>query len=346
MDPNLAAYYQNAGLLAQLGGAQSQQNANAMAALAALSQAGGLAGFGGMQGFGAVATGHERPRSRSPRRGGGGLFGPGGDDKEGDWYCPGCADRQFRKNATCRNCGTPREQGVQSLNELGDPLNIFLKNQSIQPHVEAQLRSLSPDMQKMVIERGSLHGARDPTAVLIKRMNELNCPRQGDWYCTVCHDLQFARNANCRGCGAVRSAVEAPEGTPTMPTAEEFLANFDIDPDKRAKFFMLDPSKQAAVIAKGTLAGARDPTAVLVTRMKQVTEGGNFSGGSKSKGSSKGGGEDPFQVGFRQAMEMMMAGGGTAAAAVTAWQGNQQMGAAAAQMGAAQSSGQMGTGFW
>jgi len=325
MDPNLAAYYQNAGLLGALGGGNvnAQQAAGvAMAGLAALGMgAGGLGGFGGLPGLGGAPV---RDRERSPRRGGGGgLFGPGGDDKEGDWYCPGCADRQFRKNATCRNCGTPREQGVQSLNELPDPLNIFLQNQNIQPHVEAQLRSLQPDMQRMVIERGSLHGARDPTAVLIKRMNELNCPRQGDWYCTVCHDLQFARNANCRGCGAVRSAVEAPEGTPQMPTAEEFLANFDIDPDKRAKFFMLDASKQAAVIAKGTLAGARDPTAVLVTRMKQVTEG-NIPGG-RSKGSSKGG-VDPFQAGFQQAMQMMMAGGGNAAAAVAAFQGGQQMG--------------------
>jgi len=27
-------------------------------------------------------------------------------------------------------------------------------------------------------------------------------PRPGDWYCPICRDLQFARNPNCRRCGA------------------------------------------------------------------------------------------------------------------------------------------------
>lgn len=35
------------------------------------------------------------------------LKGPNGQEaKDGDWYCPGCNDLQFKRNAACRRCGT------------------------------------------------------------------------------------------------------------------------------------------------------------------------------------------------------------------------------------------------
>merc|ERR1712187_581179 len=60
-------------------------------------------------------------------------------------------------------------------------------------------------------------------------------------------------------------------------------------------FRALSPDQQKAVMAKGRLATARDPTAVLVSRMVKVT-GQNLSGGGKGsfgpargKGGGKGG---------------------------------------------------------
>jgi len=52
---------------------------------------------------------------------------------------------------------------------------------------------------------------------------------------------------------------------------EEFLAGHNIDMDKVQQFMALTPVQQQAVMAKGSLSTARDPTAVLASRMKQVT---------------------------------------------------------------------------
>merc|ERR1719491_2358038 len=44
--------------------------------------------------------------------GGKGGGGKGGGKKKGpqvgDWYCPGCNDRQFGRNDVCRKCDTPK----------------------------------------------------------------------------------------------------------------------------------------------------------------------------------------------------------------------------------------------
>merc|ERR1712019_72057 len=63
-------------------------------------------------------------------------------------------------------------------------------------------------MQEMIMARGSLEGSRDKTAVLMSRIRQalegnlvVKEPRNGDWYCPNCNDLQFRRNTTCRKCG-------------------------------------------------------------------------------------------------------------------------------------------------
>eukprot|EP00931_Biecheleriopsis_adriatica_P096586 TRINITY_DN70229_c0_g1_i1.p1 TRINITY_DN70229_c0_g1~~TRINITY_DN70229_c0_g1_i1.p1 ORF type:complete len:248 (-),score=51.01 TRINITY_DN70229_c0_g1_i1:50-751(-) len=55
-----------------------------------------------------------------------------------------------------------------------------------------------------------------------------------------------------------------------LPTAEEFVAGFAIDDDKRQAFLGLPKSQQDIVIAKGPLHGTRNPTAVLVSRLNKL----------------------------------------------------------------------------
>jgi len=50
----------------------------------------------------------------------------------------------------------------------------------------------------------------------------------------------------------------------------QFLANHSIDPDQVKKFYAMSVEMQHAVMAKGGLDSARDPTAVLVGRMKKI----------------------------------------------------------------------------
>merc|ERR1712008_87087 len=51
-------------------------------------------------------------------------------------------------------------------------VEAFLTQNPVEPHAAARLRSLPPEMQRLVIERGSLQGARDPSAVLISRVRD------------------------------------------------------------------------------------------------------------------------------------------------------------------------------
>merc|ERR1719265_854357 len=49
---------------------------------------------------------------------------------------------------------------------------------------------------------------------------------------------------------------------------QEFVSG--VDGDKASRFLSMTPEQQQAVMAKGSLSSARDPTAVLVQRMKQA----------------------------------------------------------------------------
>merc|ERR1712066_153226 len=84
---------------------------------------------------------------------------------------------------------------------------------------------------------------------------------------------------------------------------EEFLAGHNIDSMKTMQFMSMAPEQQQAVMAKGSLSSARDPNAVLATRMKQVAaaEKGSFGPaqgcGSAMKGSM---GNGPYGGGMSQ----------------------------------------------
>jgi hypothetical protein len=197
-----------------------------------------------------------------------------------DWYCPKCYDLQFKGNAQCRICGLAREDGVQELSQL-DAFK-FLDGHDIEERVRQQFENLPPELQQAVMAGGSMHGARDPTAVLINRMSKAQCPRDGDWFCQKCGDHQFAKNTECRHCGAPK----ATDGTAhAPPDAETFLSSHPIDESAREEFFALDPAAQTVIICRGSLNGARDPTAVLLSRIKDYKRDGGFS---KGKSASKG----------------------------------------------------------
>jgi hypothetical protein len=93
-----------------------------------------------------------------------------------DWYCPNCFDLQFCSNLRCRMCGLPRDQGVKELRNLD--ADRFLQGHRVTEYVATRFQNLGPELQQTVMSGGSLHGARDPTAVLadrIRRAEALVC---------------------------------------------------------------------------------------------------------------------------------------------------------------------------
>jgi hypothetical protein len=71
----------------------------------------------------------------------------------------------------------------------------------IMDHAKQRFLALHPKFQFIVIQK-TMEGAKDKTAVLLTRINMLSRSTPGDWLCPMCNDLQFAKNANCRQCGA------------------------------------------------------------------------------------------------------------------------------------------------
>jgi len=119
-------------------------------------------------------------------------------------------------------------------------VEAFLAVNPIEPHAASRLRSLPPEFQAMVIQN-SLEGARDPTAVVIGRIRMLPGPE-----------------------------CEAPRANPEV---EAFLANNTIEPHAASRLRSLPPEQQQMVI-QNSLVGARDPTAVVIGRIRNLSRNG------------------------------------------------------------------------
>jgi len=159
--------------------------------------------------------------------------------KPGDWTCPSCGDLQFAKNMACRRCGAANPNPLESLRAMQEGLS------SMQERISKPGDWTCPNCGDLVFARNTNCRkclTANPTAMvqggvfsmLMGNMGGLGAgkgggsgtpaPRTGDWFCPTCHDLQFARNSQCKRCGtpspvAVTSAgvVGAPPTQAMMP---------------------------------------------------------------------------------------------------------------------------------
>jgi len=136
----------------------------------------------------------------------------------GDWLCPGCGDTQFSRNSSCRRCGIEKPESAGSfLKETvpATPIEVeqFLVLNPVEQHAADKFRKMDTRAQRLVINKGGLEGARDPTAAFIGRMSAIDKIARGavvlppgDWLCPGCGDHQFARNDSCRRCHTTKPA--------------------------------------------------------------------------------------------------------------------------------------------
>jgi predicted RNA-binding Zn-ribbon protein involved in translation (DUF1610 family) len=101
----------------------------------------------------------------------------------------------------------PMPQSYSSPGPAKDP-ETWLSQYTLEAHAADTFRGLAPDMQQLIMDAGTLADARDPTAVLVSRINKAKSgilqplmSMPGDWNCPQCGDHNFARNTNCRKCG-------------------------------------------------------------------------------------------------------------------------------------------------
>jgi len=239
--------------------------------------------------------------------------------RPGDWKCTACGEINFARNDTCRKCGSGRDTAAAPLDpQAADALAIiedYLSQHPFEERAKETFRSLPPNLMQIVMDAGSFADARDPTAVLVSRINKAKQGMlqsqqftPGDWNCPSCGHHNFSRNQQCRQCGTPNQggnamsygngggAMAVPRIVPMggagpqkrwaepqqygyAPQAkarrtgdiqgriQQYFLTMGIQQHAIDQFFTLQPASQTAVMDAGPLESARDPTAVLISRM-------------------------------------------------------------------------------
>jgi len=166
---------------------------------------------------------HQFAKNAACRKCGAAKPAPRSTGRVGDWICPNprCMDLQFERNAACRRCGTPKPP-------VGVPVQTFVNPAAVggatplkpvgpqgvaaqpfgaqalgQPALGVQ--ACGAQMQQFGMQAfaapqmqpGTLGGVvPGPTVGTMSNV------APDDWMCTSCGDHQFAKNIQCRKCGA------------------------------------------------------------------------------------------------------------------------------------------------
>jgi len=188
--------------------------------------------------------------------------------------------------------------GVVAQPASPDEVEYFLsEHPMLEPNAQDRMRNLDPTLQKMVINKGSMLDARDQNAVIMSRITQVsrmteggglaiesNKLKPGDWICPSCLDHQFGRNDTCRKCGTPKEmasdnlaemlgqGIDVPTITERAAPqqVQQFLMQHVVEQHAVDIFLKLDPKLQKIVMNKGSLAEARDQTAMLMGRIKQA----------------------------------------------------------------------------
>lgn len=136
---------------------------------------------------------------------------------------------------------------------VNSEVEAFLAQNPVEPHAAARLRSLPSELQRRVLERGSLFGARDPSAVLISRVRDAT-----------------AGGAYSLGMMGLPMKPAMPPAMPmgaAHPGLEMLIARYNLDIRCAQMLRSLPPDKQA-VAAELPVHEARNPSAFVMAQLQ------------------------------------------------------------------------------
>jgi len=151
-------------------------------------------------------------------------------------------------------------------------------NVAVDEGAAGDLRTCPPEVQRIVLSRGDLSSARNPSAALIARIR----------------DARTSAAAGAGHGGAPGANVDAH--------VEAFLSANSVDESAAASLRSSPPDIQRVVVARGDLTGARNPSSALLSRIrdaKMMPGGGAIVPGSGTN----------LAAGMGAAMGAMVAGG-------------------------------------
>lgn len=155
----------------------------------------------------------------------------------------------------------------------------FITAQSLDERAAASLRGASPAVQQVVMERGDLSDCRNPSAVILSRVKDANRQGIGSW----------------GGGGQKAKPAEV----------EAFLAENSLDERASEALRTCTAEVQRTVIDRGGLADTRNPSAVILGRIKDAQAKGGGKGGMGGGFGGMGGNMGMMNMMFPFGMSMM-----------------------------------------
>lgn len=156
-------------------------------------------------------------------------------------------------------------------------IEAYIKENGVDRRSGDTLRSSSPTVKRLVLAAGNLSHSDNPSASLLVRI----------------------RDARGGGGGSLSAPPSGSMGTPTITDLEEFIKMNDVDVRAAAELRESPVSVQHAVISRGDLRSARNPSSALLARIRDAKLG--LLGGSASEvalGAFPGGSGMPQPSGF------------------------------------------------
>eukprot|EP00928_Gymnodinium_smaydae_P013289 TRINITY_DN1485_c2_g1_i1.p1 TRINITY_DN1485_c2_g1~~TRINITY_DN1485_c2_g1_i1.p1 ORF type:complete len:618 (+),score=98.03 TRINITY_DN1485_c2_g1_i1:224-2077(+) len=126
----------------------------------------------------------------------------------------------------------------------------------------------APEVQAAVLDRGSLHGCKNPSAALMGRLRDARQQaRQGQ--------LQPAKILGGTGFGAIDTSDQSitPEERIVMEAVDKFVSDNRIDVSAARTLRNESIDVQRAVISRGDTVGAVNPSAAVMCRIKDYKAG-------------------------------------------------------------------------
>jgi len=133
--------------------------------------------------------------------------------------------------------------------EHNPEVETFLSMNSVEPHAATKLRALPRHLQRQVLDRGSLMGARDPSAVLISRVR--------DAMMSSAHTMP----------SMPLLTMTLPNGQQVHPAVEALIIRYALDAQCAQQLRQL-PLQLQAVAAELPVHEARNPSAFVMAQLQ------------------------------------------------------------------------------
>lgn len=140
-----------------------------------------------------------------------------------------------------------------------DEIEDFIRSNDVDDRAALDLKGCPPEVQRKVLARGELSSARNPSAALLARI----------------------RDARVSGSGSLGLG----NGMRSNSDVEDFIRANDVDESAADSLRSSSPTIQRAVLSRGELKTARNPSSALLARIRDAKmDIGSDAGGSGGRG--------------------------------------------------------------